>query len=267
MLGVSDLFALESIPDTGLASLGSGSRGNGTVISCGGVRVLVDCGFSLRQSTLRLARLGLQGSDLAAILVTHEHSDHANGVRALARKYGLPVYVSHGTARGVRDLSGVERRTINAHETFQIEDLTVQPVAVPHDAREPTQFVFSDRRCRIGVLTDLGHITSHVIESYSGCDGLLLEANHDLTMLRTGSYPEHLKRRVGGKLGHLSNDQTVVLLDAVKHSGLREVVIGHISEQNNAPPCLADAFDDLAKDLNSFRYATQGAGTGWISLD
>lgn len=249
-----------------MASLGSGSRGNGTLVACGGSRVLIDCGFSLRQTSLRLARLGLQGSDLSAILITHEHSDHAQGVKALALKYELPVYLSHGTSRGVKDLAGVDQQVFNSHQSFHIGRLEVRPVAVPHDAREPTQFVFSDEHQRIGVLTDLGHITSHVIDCYQGCDGIFVEANHDTELLQNGSYPQHLKRRVGGKLGHLSNTQTVDFLGHVNHQRLREVVVGHISEQNNAPVCLDKAFQPLKDQLQRLRFASQNQGMRWIPL-
>ncbi len=236
------------------------------MISLGGVRLLVDCGFTLKQTRLRLARLGLVPQDLAAILVTHEHADHIHGVAPLARRYGLPVYLTHGTRRGLRGWERLETRVFNAHAGFDIESVRVTPVPVPHDAREPTQFVFEGAGVRVGVLTDLGHVTPHVCEAYRGCDALLVEANHDRDMLFGGDYPPQLKRRIASPFGHLSNEQTVALLQEIGCAGLREVIVGHISEQNNCAQRLRDAFADVRARLPRLRFATQSEGFGWVDL-
>ena len=160
---------------------------------------LIDCGFPLKQTEERLLRLGMSGGDIDAILVTHEHADHVGGVAPLAHKYALPVYASHGTLQSMRrsrnELGGAT--AFDGDGRFTIEGITVNPVRVPHDAREPTQFVLSDASTRVGVLSDLGSVTQHVLREFERCDYLLLEANHDRELLMTGTYPPRLKRRVG----------------------------------------------------------------------
>lgn len=228
--------------------------------------LLVDCGFTLTQTRERLVRLGLVPEDLAAILVTHEHADHMQGVAPLARRYRLPVYLSHGTRRGLGGWDDLDIRPFNAHDAFAIDGVRVTPVPVPHDAREPTQFVFEGGGIRVGVLTDLGHVTRHVCEVYRRCDALLVEANHDRDMLWGGSYPPRLKQRIASPLGHLANEQTVALLDEIGSSGLREVIVGHISEQNNCAERLGRAFADVRTRLPRLRFATQSDGFGWVDL-
>ena len=215
------------------ASLGSGSRGNGTVVQAGDSYLLVDCGFSLRETENRLRRLGVEPSQLNAILVTHEHTDHCAGVGKLSRRYDLPVYTSHGTWVSGRCGEVHELVEIRSERGFRVGDVHVMPVAVPHDAREPCQFVFRFQGLKLGILTDLGSITPLVIEHYADCDALLLECNHDHLMLRNGPYPPALQRRVGGEWGHLNNRQAAQLLEALRGPRLRQVVIAHISEQNN----------------------------------
>ena len=180
------------------ASLGSGSKGNGTLVEDNASCVLIDCGFSVRETERRLRRLGRSPEDISAILVTHEHGDHIRGVAALARKYRLPVRLTHGTRFAGRFPAGDDVQEIVPHQPFQVCSLSIMPVAVPHDAREPVQFVIRSGELAVGVLTDLGTVTASVIEHYSQCDGLLVEANHDTEMLATGPYPYPLKRRVGG---------------------------------------------------------------------
>lgn len=228
--------------------------------------MLVDCGFTLKQTRDRLARLGLVPEDLAAILVTHEHSDHIQGVAPLARRHCLPVYMSHGTRRGLSGWDGIDVRPFDAHADFSIGSVTVTPVPVPHDAREPTQFVIDGANVSVGVLTDIGHVTTHVREVYRRCNALLVEANHDRDMLWGGTYPPQLKRRIASDLGHLSNEQTVALLDAIGSDDMREVVIGHISEQNNCAQRLGHAFAGLKARLPRLRFATQREGFGWIDV-
>lgn len=215
---------------------------------------------------MRLLRLGLTPDDLDAILVTHEHSDHIHGVSTLARRHRLPVYMSHGTRRGLVDWDDIDVRTFNSRAEFFVRDIRVTPVPVPHDAREPTQFVLEGDGLSVGVLTDIGHITASVRDAYRRCNALLVEANHDRRMLSSGTYPAHLKRRIAGDLGHLSNEQTVTLLDAISSEDMREVVIGHISEQNNCAQRLDAAFAGLRERLPRLRFATQRDGFGWIDL-
>ncbi|MHA7817078.1 MAG: MBL fold metallo-hydrolase [Pseudohaliea sp.] len=251
-----------------VASLGSGSKGNGTVVASGATCLLIDCGFSLRETTRRLARLGLAPDDLDAILVTHEHSDHAAGVGTLSRGHAIPVYASHGTLASGRlgECAALER--FNAGEVFTVGSMTVRSVAVPHDAREPCQYRLAAGGCELGVLTDLGSVTPHVVDAYRGCQGLVLEFNHDTAMLAAGEYPPALKRRVGGDWGHLNNRQASRLLAALDGPALQHLVIAHMSEQNNSRAAVREV---LAAEhpawLERAHWACQGDGFGWLSLD
>lgn len=246
-----------------LASLGSGSKGNATLVQLGDQLLLVDCGFSTRQVTKRLEKLELAPGDITALLVTHEHSDHMRGVQTLAHKFNIPVYGSHGTLKAMEFPFSANR--FDSHEAFDIGNVRVVPVAVPHDAREPTQFVFMHNSVKVGVLSDLGHVTPHVISSYRDCDLLLMESNHDLDMLRSGRYPPSLQRRVGGVHGHLNNLQAVELLESVGHAGMR-VVLGHISEQNNNLQIIEQLFAPLRARVASIEIASQSDGVNWQTL-
>jgi len=252
---------------TRFASLGSGSRGNGTVVDIGGEMILVDCGYTLRQAEARLARLDVRPADLSAVLVSHEHSDHASGVGALAYKYALPVFASYGTLNSAgKSGSTLLGSAINTHTSFAIGSVEVQPVVVPHDAREPTQFVFEHDGTKIGVISDLGCITPFVVEQYQDLDGLFMESNYDFNMLTRGRYPERVKRRIASDLGHLSNEQSAEFLNAVANPGLR-VVVGHVSEENNHPELLTEVFSSLARQVAELAFATQELGVGWTGID
>jgi len=248
---------------TAFASLGSGSRGNGTLIDLGGHLILVDCGFTLKQTEARLRRLDVRPGDLAAILVTHEHSDHIGGVAALAYKYCIPVHASYGTLRAAQ--GRLVGQAFDSHHPFMIGPVNVSPVIVPHDAREPTQFVFDYQGLRLGVVSDLGHVTPFVIEQFTGCRGLLMESNYEPDMLWCGRYPEAVKRRIDSPLGHLSNAQAAGFLAAIANPEL-DVVVGHVSEQNNHPEHLAAAFEPLRGEVAALQFATQEEGVHWVTL-
>ena len=237
--------------------LGSGSKGNATLIEHAGTRILVDCGFSLRETEHRLARLGLAGGDLSAILVTHEHQDHLGGVGPVARKYRLPVWLSRGTWHAAAHRLGSlpELNMLNSHTDFAIEALQVHPFPVPHDAREPCQFVFSDGNKQLGLLTDTGRVTPHIAQQLDACDALILECTHDEQMLRNGPYPPALQARVAGGQGHLSNAQAAALLAQLKHAALQHLVAAHLSEQNNHPELVSQALSEVL-----------GCEPGWIAL-
>ena len=248
------------------ASLGSGSKGNATLVKSANSLLMIDCGFTIKETTRRLAILGHQPEEITAILVTHEHSDHIKGVGPFARKFKLPVYLTHGTMQydGLNKLSSIN--IINCHKTFDIQDIEIMPVAVPHDAREPCQFVFRSARKTLGVLTDLGNITPFVIESYKNCDALMLECNHDPRMLSMGPYPPSLKLRVGGQWGHLSNHQAANLLRNIDHQQLQHLVISHISEKNNTEQLAKEAICDVYGHNRSIILADQEDGINWLEV-
>ncbi len=253
------------------ASLASGSKGNCLVAEAGVTRVLVDCGLSPRETERRLARLGLAPAELSAILVTHEHDDHVGHAYPFAARHALPVYLTHGTRRAQEDAGaaadGVELRLIEGRAPFAVGDVRVEPFTVPHDAREPVQFVLGDGARRLGVLTDLGTSTAHVETVLSGCDALVLETNHDLDLLWGGDYPKWLKERIGGPFGHLDNAAAGRLLAALERSRLKHVVAAHLSQQNNtaalARAALAQA---LGCEADWVGVATQDEGFGWRDL-
>jgi len=253
------------------ASLGSGSKGNSTLVERGDACLMVDCGFSIKQTVQRLARLGREPTDIRAILVTHEHSDHIKGVIPLARRFNLTVMMTAGTARAAKldsDLcADFDLRVISSDTQVSIGGMQVSAVSVPHDAREPVQFVFCDGDYRLGVLTDLGSITPHVVENYSACDGLLVEANHDTQMLFEGSYPYPLKKRVGGDWGHLSNGQTAQLLTELDTTTVQTMVVGHMSQQNNSMACVKETLDVAVGEVPQVLYACQDQGFDWQGLE
>ena len=249
------------------ASLGSGSEGNALVVERGATRVMVDCGFGLADACRRLARLALGPADLSAILVTHEHSDHLGGVARLALKYGVPVWTSHGTLSQWQAERLPQVNIFDSHSPFDIEDLQVHPYPVPHDAREPAQFVFSDGGRRLGLLTDAGSVTPHMVDMLSGLDALVLECNHDAGMLAGGPYPPFLKQRVGGAFGHLENSQAEDLLKRVDQSRLQHVVAAHLSATNNTPKLARAALARaLACAEDWVAAADQETGLGWRSV-
>lgn len=248
---------------TAFASLGSGSRGNATLVEIGGELILVDCGFTLKQTEVRLRRVGVGPGDISAIVVTHEHADHCVGVAALSHKYAIPVYASYGTLKASR--SELLGRAINTHDVFNVGEVAVMPVIVPHDAREPTQFVFEHCGVRVGVISDLGQITPFVEQQYQHCHGLMMESNHDRQMLLRGRYPERVKRRIASDLGHLSNEQAAGFLHAVGNPGLR-VVIGHVSEENNHPDLLEETFARFRSEVRHLAFANQDDGMGWVQV-
>ncbi len=248
------------------ASLGSGSKGNATLVVAGDCRILIDCGFSAREATRRLQRLGVEAQQLDAIIVTHEHSDHAAGVGALSRKFSIPVYLSHGTSSTGCCDGSAELRRFNGGEAFSVGPVQVQSVAVPHDAREPCQFRLGFRGRSLGLLTDLGSITPHIVSSYRGCDALVLEFNHDLELLMSGAYPPGLKHRVSSDWGHLNNRQAAGLLESLGEDAPECLVVAHVSEQNNTREHAEAALLGVSRSLGVIEWAEQGSGIGWQQL-
>ena len=253
-------------------SLGSGSSGNATVVegrSGAQVRrLLVDCGFGIRQLQERLANAELALDQIDAVFITHEHSDHVGCAHALALRQRIPVWMSRGThaALGAPDFDGLLRLASDG-APIDLDCFEARPFTVPHDAREPLQLRCSDGTAHLGVLTDLGHATAHVLEQLAGCHALLLEANHDPHMLADSRYPPFLKRRVGGPHGHLANEAAADILRALRHPGLLQVVAAHLSAQNNHPdlvrPLLASALDWSPQAIG---IADPRHGTQWRTV-
>lgn len=249
-------------------SLGSGSSGNALVVECGATRVMMDCGFTVAATKERLGRAGLHPGDIAAIVVTHEHDDHLGGVARFAKRHAIPVYLTRGTAQWLApDFPAVLVRFIDPHTPFAIRDVAVEPFPVPHDAREPVQYVFSDGASRLGVLTDLGTATSHVQEKLSGCHALVIECNHDRDMLMNGDYPIGLKHRIAGRFGHLDNAAAGHLVASLDRGNLRHLIAAHLSQHNNTPALASAALAQAAGCESSWiGIAGQDEGFGWRGL-
>jgi phosphoribosyl 1,2-cyclic phosphodiesterase len=251
------------------SSLGSGSEGNALLVEVGSTQVLMDCGFGLQDTIVRLARLGIAPQQLNGIVVTHEHGDHISGVARLARKFDLPVWLTHGTLRSqTKAFVGInEIHEIDPQRAFAIGDIEIIPYSVPHDAAEPVQFVFSDGARRLGVLTDVGCSTAHIEQTLSGCHALVLECNHDSEMLMNGDYPYSLKQRVGGRFGHLNNQESAEILTRLDRSRLQHLIAAHLSRRNNTPALAVRALSAAAKCEESWiGVATQEDGFAWREI-
>jgi phosphoribosyl 1,2-cyclic phosphodiesterase len=253
------------------ASLGSGSAGNCMVIEKSSTRLLLDCGFGASEVVKRLLRLDLAPEQITGILVTHEHDDHAKGAFKFAAKYSVPVWLTHGSLkmceRYLPDNAKVTLNIIDSHTKFQIEHIEISPYPVPHDAREPTQFTFSDGQHKLGVLTDAGSSTQHIEQVLSGCDALVVESNHDLHMLENGAYPYSLKKRVGSRLGHLDNVSAAKLLAKLDNTKLKHIIAAHLSAKNNTPELAKKALSQVLNcELDWIGIAAQDAGFAWRSF-
>jgi phosphoribosyl 1,2-cyclic phosphodiesterase len=255
-----------------VCSIGSGSKGNGTLVQSGDSCILVDCGFGVKDSLQRLSFQNTSPEQLSALLITHEHGDHARGVAMLARKADIPVYLTSGTYQALIEKNWIDGnldiQIINPDHQFTIGDLQVEPVTVPHDARQACQFIFRDSHSCFGLLTDVGSITPHIVNRYQHCNSIFLEFNHDFEMLMRGSYPESVKQRISGDYGHLSNHQAMELLDAIGADKLDRLVVSHVSEQNNSiervTAMLRKRFYD--KPENWIIIASQEQGCQWMDI-
>jgi len=251
-------------------SLGSGSTGNATLIEVTGhkpTRLLVDCGLGLKQLSTRLAEAGLADDAIDAIFITHEHSDHIGCARKFSLRHRVPVWMSRGTWEGMGspDFDGL-LQTARDGQPIALGELQIMPFTVPHDAREPLQLTCTDGSAKLGVLTDLGHATDHLLAHLAGCDAMLLECNHDTDLLAQSAYPYFLKKRVGGLYGHLSNGAAGAIVRSVSHPGLKCVVAAHLSQQNNRPELACQAMNDALGSRAEVVVADASMGTRWMTV-
>lgn len=254
-----------------VAPLGSGSAGNAYWFESDGTAILVDAGFGTRETKRRLESLGQDVEKLAAIVLTHEHYDHIRGADKIARKYGIPIYLTKGTLdASVIDRDETPLVVFENNTTFTIGELQVHARKTIHDAADPACFVIEARDgTRVGIASDLGHVDPPVIQHLSNCDGLFFEANHDLDMLRMGSYPWSLKRRIMSRFGHLSNDDAVQAVQRILGADLKALCMIHLSEKNNHESIVRDMCTALLKRTGAsidFRIAKQAEATGTFEL-
>ena len=248
-------------------SIGSGSKGNGLVVEGGKTRVLLDCGFGLRDSVKRMLFRGIEPSSLDAIIVTHEHGDHISGVQKLSSKYNLPVFLTNGTLQALAEKFTLPNTVIiEDYESFIIGELSINPFPCP-TMQESHQFVFSNGKKKLGVLTDLGRSTKHLERMLSGCDGLVLECNHDRHLLEKSNYPLSLKNRIAGSLGHLSNEAAANILLNIDTRKLKKIVAAHLSESNNTPQLAKTSLSQaLRVSPDYIGIADQDSGFDWLEL-
>ena len=242
-----------------LTSLNSGSNGNAYFIGNGVDAVLIDAGISCREMERRLFRLDLSARMIRAVFISHEHTDHIRGADVIARKFGIPVYITEATYRSSRvNIDASLRRPFKAGTPVEVGSLTVKPFSKWHDAAEPHSFIVTEGNLTAGVFTDIGMACEEVIGHLKQCNAAFLEANYDDHMLETGRYPAMLKRRIRGAEGHLSNAQALDLFLSHRSPDLQLLVLSHLSQENNHPQLVADLFAPYAENIRievATRYA------------
>jgi phosphoribosyl 1,2-cyclic phosphodiesterase len=246
--------------------LASGSRGNCTVFSNSFASILVDAGLSCRETLKRMKAVGEDPHKIKAIVISHEHADHVAGLPMLARKLQVPVFITEATYQSwrkfTRDAEGkpakIDRREhFQSGRSFVVAGMTVTPFTISHDAADPCGFTFSSDGIKVGIVTDLGYVTANVKQHLRGCDGLMIESNHDLEMLRSGPYPWMVKQRVMSRVGHLSNAALADFFETDYDGQATFLVLAHLSEQNNHPELAREtAYQALGSHMNLFQSCT-----------
>jgi len=230
-----------------LLSIASGSSGNSIYVGSNYTNILVDAGISGKRIEEGLRRISMGCSDINAICITHEHSDHIRALGVLSRRYEIPIYATQGTIDAILDdmslgvIPGSLFHTINANEEFMIGDIRVHPFSIYHDAADPVAYRFSCDGKKIGIATDIGHYDDYIINELTGLNAVLLESNHDIRMLEAGSYPYYLKRRILGDSGHLSNENCGKLICKIINDDMKGIFLGHLSKENNYPELAYEA--------------------------
>ena len=252
--------------------LGSGSEGNSLVLESGlnnKTTILVDCGLKFDVLEKRLIDQGISISEIDAIFITHEHSDHVRSAAKFARVFEIPLFMTHGSFYAYRDhFQKIKFLSfLKSDQTTKFNDLSILPFSIPHDAREPVALVFQDLKHRLGVLTDAGSITPHIEKTLSKLDGLVLEFNYDPNMLKDSKYPHSLKKRIASSFGHLSNEDAQNLLKKIYHDKLQVVVAAHLSQKNNSPELVDKILKVFKENSVKILIAKQSKPTGWINLN
>ena len=238
-----------------LCSIASGSSGNCIYVGDGNTHVLVDAGISCKRIEEGLQKAGLTGKDISALFFTHEHSDHIQGLGVLARKFKIPMYATVGTIEGIKhsckNLGCYDESLFHAvtvDQSMQLGELTVHPFCISHDANEPCGYRFESNGKKAAVATDMGTFNSYIVENLQGLDAVLLEANHDVRMLQVGPYTYSLKQRILSDRGHLSNENSGILLSKILHKDLKYILLGHLSLENNMPEL---AYETVKLEINA----------------
>jgi phosphoribosyl 1,2-cyclic phosphodiesterase len=250
------------------SSLGSGSSGNACLIQTKQALVMLDCGFSCKETVLRLKRIDVDPKTIDAIVVTHEHNDHFSGVGTFSRKFKVPIWMNYGTYRS-KSIGKLEQLTIfDSNQSFYINDLHLQPFPVPHDSREAVQFIFSCNNKKLAIVTDLGHVSVHVKSMLKEINALVIEANHDYDMLWAGGYSQRLKHRVSGNYGHLNNHQAAELVKSLDYNLLQHLIVAHLSSENNTPEKTRATFEQVLNIMpKQFEIANQSKGYSWKDIN
>jgi len=235
-----------------MCPLASGSSGNCIYIGSSDTHLLVDIGISGKKAESALNTIGLTGKDINGILITHEHSDHIQGLGVFSRKYGIPMYATWATIEAIgsiKSLGNIDSslfKIVRADEIFNVGDITINPMHISHDAADPVAYRLSCGGKNMAVCTDLGCYNDYTVDCLTGMDAMVLEANHDIRMLEQGPYPYPLKRRILGELGHLSNEASGRLLSSVLNDTIRKIFLGHLSLENNYPDL---AFESVRMEI------------------